>query len=365
MTVADSYRRGVESVLGWIERAPRRTLVATGAGLGVSTALVVLALVLEPRLFVEQAIGGLVQGMLLVMVALGLSLTLGLMGVVNFAHGALFMFGGYLAYQAVGVWGLPFWVALLVVPVAVGVLGIAMEVTVLRPLYGTEPIISLLATFGVTLMLQQAAEAIWGATPLGFARPPLLDGSTNLGVTTVSTYRLFAVAASAVAVVAVYYLITETDFGLTVRAGVQDGEMTEFLGANLPVQFTAMFFLGSAIAGFGGVLQAAEFGVDLNYAEQFVILAFVVVVVGGAGSLFGSVVAGILIGEAQFVVPVVLTALAETLTGTAEAAGAEWATPYLALVDLPGVQDVIPFVVMIVVLLVRPRGLFGEEGFLE
>ena len=338
---------GTSRVTATLRRASP-TALATGV---VVTVLLATAAVSQPGLFVDNAIGGLVYGMQLVMVALGLSLILGLMGVVNFAHGALFMLGAYFSFQLVAGWGLPFWTALVVVPVAVGVVGVAMEVTVLRPLYGKAPVIGLLATFGLTLMAEEVTRAVWGAAPLSFEVPPVLATSTNLGVTQVGTFRLFAVAVSSLAVLAVYLLITRSEFGLTVRAGVQDGEMTEFLGANLPIRFTAMFFIGAAIAGLGGVLRGAEFGMGLSMAQQFVILAFVVVVVGGVGSLFGSVVAGILIGEAQFLTPTVLSSLA-MVTGVEALA-------------VPGVRSIVPYVVMIAVLLIRPRGLFGEEGFLE
>jgi branched-subunit amino acid ABC-type transport system permease component len=200
-------------------------------------------------------------------------------------------------------------------------------------------------------MVEEAVRAVWGAAPLGFSTPPALSGGTDLVVTTVGTFRLFTVAVSALTVVAVYYLISRTSFGLTVRAGVQDDEMTEFLGVNLPLRFTAMFCLGAVIAGLGGVLRAAEFGMGTGMAQQFVILAFVVVVVGGVGSLFGSVASGLLIGEAAYLTPVVLQSLATT-TG-------------VAAFDVSGVRGLVPFLVMILVLLVRPRGLFGEEGFLE
>jgi branched-subunit amino acid ABC-type transport system permease component len=317
----------------------------------VALAALVLGFAVQPGLFVDQAIGGLVYGMILVMVALGLSLILGLMGVVNFAHGALFMLGAYFSYQVVAVWGLPFWAALVAAPVLVGLVGVAVELSILRRIYDQEPIIGLLATFGLTLMVEEAVRAVWGAAPLGFQTPPLLSGGTDLVVTTVGTFRLFTVAVSALAVVAVYYLISRTSFGLTVRAGVQDDEMTEFLGVNLPLRFTAMFCLGAVIAGLGGVLRAAEFGMGTGMAQQFVILAFVVVVVGGVGSLFGSVASGLLIGEAAYLTPVVLQSLART-TG-------------VEAFDVSGVRGLIPFLVMIIVLLVRPRGLFGEEGFLE
>jgi len=309
------------------------------------------AAVQQTGLFIDQAIGGLVYGMILVMISLGLALVLGLMGVVNFAHGALFMLGGYFTYAAMTSLGVPFWAALLVAPVAVGLVGIVIEVVVLRRLYGTDPIIGLLATFGLTLMIEEVARYVWGASAVQPPTPGYLQGGTDLLVTQVGTYRLFTVAVSVVSVAAVYYLIVNTDFGLTVRAGVQDGEMTEFVGVNLPIRFTAMFFLGSAIAGLGGGLRVIEFGVDPGAAEEFVLLAFVVVVIGGVGSIFGSVVAGLLVGWAQFLVPVILSSLA-AVTG-------------IAALDVRGISSLIPFLVMIIVLLVRPRGLFGEEGLLE
>ena len=321
------------------------------AGLAVGVLLLANAAVQETGLFIDQPIGGLVYGMILVMVSLGLALVLGLMGVVNFAHGALFMLGGYFTFTVMETYGVPFLGALVVAPILVGVVGIAMEVAVLRRLYGSNPIIGLLATFGLTLMVQEAARFVWGASGLQPSKPDYLTGGTDLLITRVGTYRLFTVFVSILSVVAVYYLITNTDFGLSVRAGVQDGEMTEFVGVNLPVRFTAMFFLGSVIAGLGGALRVVEFGVDPGTAEEFVILAFVVVVIGGVGSLFGSVIAGLLVGWAQFLVPVVLSSLA-VVTG-------------VSALDVQGIGRLIPFLVMIVVLLVRPRGLFGEEGLLE
>jgi branched-chain amino acid transport system permease protein len=273
------------------------------------------------------------------------------MGVVNFAHGAIFMLGGYFAYAAMATYGLPFPVALVLGPIGAGIVGVAMEVIVLRRLYGKEPIIGLLATFGVTLMIEEAARFVWGAQAVQPDKPELLTGGTDLLVTQVGTYRLFTVAVSAVSVAAVYYLITNTDLGLSVRAGVQDGEMTEFVGVNLPVRFTAMFFLGSVVAGLGGALRVVETGLDPGVAQEFVLLAFVVVVIGGVGSIFGSVVAGLLVGLASFLGSVVLASLAG-VTG-------------ISVIDIEGIGDLVPFLVMIAVLLVRPRGLFGEEGLLE
>jgi len=310
-----------------------------------------VAFATEPSLFVTQAVSGLVYGMILVLVALGLSIILGLLGVVNFAHGALFMLGSYLTYQVMSTWGLPFIVALILVPLLVGGVGILIERLVLRHVYDENPLIGFLATFGLALMLTEAIRATWGGSPLSVNMPAALAMGADLVITSVARFRLFTVALAVITVLAVYLMIGRTDFGLSVRAGVLDREMAEFLGVNMPIRFVSMFFLGSTIAGLAGVLRGTEITMNIGMGQSMVVLAFVVVVVGGVGSLFGSVVAGILIGEAVYLTPTVLRALA-AVTG-------------IPALDVPAIGGLMPYLVMIVVLLVRPRGLFGQEGFLE
>lgn len=327
--------------------------ISPGEGTTAVVLFVLLAnaFAVRPGLFVDQFVGGLVYGLILVLVALGLSIILGLLGVVNFAHGAFFMVGAYLTFQVTVRWGMPFWVALVLVPVLVGLVGIAIERSVLRFVYDENPLIGLLATFGLALMMNEATRAAWGGSPLSVPTPLVLQRSIDLGVTTIARMRLFTVLVSVLVVAGVYLLIERTDFGLTIRAGVLDREMAEFLGVNIPLRFVVMFFLGTAIAGLGGVLRGTELGMDLAMGNQFIILAFVVVVVGGVGSLFGSVVSGILVGEAVFMTPLILGSLAQT-TG-------------IEALNVSGIGGLMPFLVMIAVLLVRPRGLFGQEGFLE
>ncbi|WP_096390551.1 branched-chain amino acid ABC transporter permease [Halopenitus persicus] len=320
------------------------------AGLAL-LAVVIVTLAVRPGLFISNLVGGLVYGMILMMIALGLSLILGLLGVVNFAHGALFMLGAYGAYQVVALLEMPFWLALIAVPIGVGLVGVLMEVLVLRRLYGEDPLIGLLATFGVALMLEEATRAQWGGTPLSFDPPTALRASVGMGFLEIATTRLFTAAVGAVVVVSLYLLMYRTDFGLSIRAGLQDQQMAEFLGIDIPKRFTIVFFLGTAVAGLSGVLRGAEVGMDLGMGMDFVILAFVVIVVGGLGSIFGSVVSALLIGVAVFVTPVMLRAIT-TVTGL------EW-------LYVSGIGGLMPFLVMIGVLLVRPRGLFGEEGLLE
>jgi len=318
---------------------------------GCVIALLGVSFAVQPGLFVDQAVSGLVYGMILVLVTLGLSIILGLLGVVNFAHGSLFMLGAYLTFHAMTVWGLPFYVTLLLVPIGVGIVGVVMERLVLQHVYDENPLIGFLATFGLALMLEEAIRAVWGSSPLTVDVPVELATGVDLLVTSVARFRLFTVALATVTVIGVYLLITRTNFGLSVRAGVLDREMAEFLGVNMPVRFVLVFFLGTAIAGLGGVLRGAEITMDLGMGQSMVILAFVVVVIGGVGSLFGSVVAGIIVGETMYLTPTVLRSLS-ILTG-------------VEALEIQAVGGIMPYLVMIGVLLVRPRGLFGQEGFLE
>jgi branched-subunit amino acid ABC-type transport system permease component len=240
---------------------------------------------------------------------------------------------------------------MIAVPVAVGLVGVAMEVSILRRLYGENPLVGLLATFGVFLMIEEATRAQWGATPLSFAEPAILQGSVSVGIGRIATMRLFTVLVGTVVIGGIYLLMYRTDFGLTIRAGLQDQEMAEFIGVDIPTRFTIVFFLGAAIAGLAGVLRGAETGMDLTMGFEYVLLAFVIVVVGGLGSIFGSVVSALFIGIAVFLAPVVVRALA-TMTGVDALA-------------VSGIGGIMPFVVLLVVLFVKPRGLFGEEGLLE
>jgi branched-subunit amino acid ABC-type transport system permease component len=317
----------------------------------LTIALLLITLAVQPRLFVQNLIGGIAYGMVLALIALGLALILGLLGVVNFAHGGLFMLGAYGAYEVVALQALPFLVALVVVPIAVGLLGVLMEISILRRLYSENPIIGLLATFGVFLMIEEATRAKWGGTPLTFEVPTVLRGSVSIGLGQIATLRLLTVVIASVIIVGIYLLMYRTDFGLTIRAGLQDREMAKFIGIDIPARFTIVFFLGAAMAGLAGVLRGAEVGMDLTIGFEFVLLAFVIVIVGGVGSIFGSVFSGLLIGIGVFVVPTAVRALG-TVTG-------------IEAFNVAGIGSVVPYLIMLVVLLVRPRGLFGEEGLLE
>ena len=331
------------------------TLAAMRTGWKVAYAVLGLWLVAtlawKPSLLVSQLISGFMYGMVLVLIALGLSLILGLMGVINFAHGALFMFGAYFAFAAVAQFGLPFWAALVTAPIGVAVVGAFMEYLFVRRLYGEDPLSIVLLTFGLLLMFEESVRYIWGTTPLVYDRPAILSSPISLGFTSVSTLRVVTVLIGALMVLLVYLLIERTDFGLSIRAGVQDAEAAEIIGVNLPIRFTAMFALGSALAGLGGVLYSAEVGLETAMAGDFIVIAFVVVVVGGMGSLFGSVVSGLLIGLVRFVMPTMVDALGAFIG--------------IEALSLGGFAGALPYLLMIIVLLDRPRGLFGREDMFE
>jgi len=337
----------------WMERASN-TLRGIETTWKVTYALLafwmLISVWVNPQLFTIQLINGLVYGMILVMIAIGLTLILGLMGIINFAHGAFFMLGGYLAYAVTVEFQLSFWVALIVAPLGVGIVGVLIERFLLRRLYGGEPITGLLLTFGLAMMIEETIRYQWGGSPLSISTTAF-GSPVSLGITRVSEIRVFTTIIGIVSVTAIYLLLVRTEFGLSIRAGVQDSEMAELVGENLPVKFTVLFFIGSTLAGLGGVLRGTEAGLSPGLASQFIILVFIVIVVGGIGSFFGSVIGGLLIGVFTFLTPMMLESLALATN--------------LPFLELQGVRRVVPFIIMIVVLLSRPRGLLGEEGFLE
>jgi len=305
----------------------------------------------NPRLFASQLVGGFVYGMILVMISLGLSLIFGLMGVVNFAHGALFMLGAYFSYALVTQFSIPFPIVLILAPVFVGLVGVAMELTTLRPLYGKDPLSALLVTYGIAMMMEEGVRFVWGSTPKSYESLAALAQPVSLGIVSISGFRIFTMIVSTLVICLTYLLVTHTDFGLTIQAGIQNAEMTEAVGVNLPIRFSFVFFLGALLAGLAGVLRSAEVGFSSGMGGSFIILTFVVIVIGGMGSLFGGVVGGLFIGMVQFLAPGMLSAAAH-YTG-------------MSVLELSGIESVLPFVLMIIVLLNRPQGLFGQEGFLE
>ena len=283
---------------------------------------------LGPQLF-----NGLVLGAFYAIVAIGLSLIMNLTGTINMAHGSFMTLAGYLAYTMV-LRGTSFWFALVAAPLIAVIVGIAVERTLVRPLYRREPFYSLLMTFGLSLIAEEAYRLIWGANGVPFAPPPALNGALGLGFMVFPTFRIFIVLVLIVAMVALALVLTRTRFGLRLRAAVQDTEMIAALGTNTQVLYAVNFALGIFLAGIAGVLAAGMLGLSPTSGNALLMPAFVTVIIGGMGSLFGSIVGGLLIGIA-----ISMTTL-----------------------FVPAGSEVSMYVLMAVVLLIRPRGLFGEEG---
>ena len=283
-----------------------------------------------------QLFTGLVLGGILVLLAIGLSLIFGLMTVVNFAHGSLYMLGAYFGFF---LWGYTksYWAALLIAPLMVGLFGVLVERTMIRRLYGRGPDDPLLLTFGLSLALVEAAKLIWGKVGLVLDPPALLAGPVDLGFMKFPAFRLFIMGVTAVILVGLWLFLERTNVGLIVRAGARDPLMVQALGIDLRRIWLLMFGLGTAMAGLAGILAGPLRGVNADMGVEIIIDCFVVVVVGGMGSLVGAVVAGLLIGEVVSL------------------------TTFFA----PKLAEIVVFLVMAVVLLVRPSGLFGEQGLAE
>lgn len=283
--------------------------------------------------FLRFVLDGLVSGTLYVVIALGLSIIFGMIGIVNFAHGILYALGAYLALTVSGdVLGLPFGLTLIVAPILVGLIAMMIEVPFLRRFYGLDPALGLLFTFGLMLVGEGAIRMIWGPTGIPFGIPDFLSGSVDLGFQ-YSIYRLFIVGVTIAVVAGLWLFFNRTPVGLIIRAGSRDGEMVRLLGISLKPIFTLVFGIGAALAALGGVLAAPLAGVQPAMGTDVLTIAFVVVVIGGLGSFWGPVGAGLLVG-----VVVTLTAA-----------------------YAPVFSQASMFVLMIAVLLVRPRGLFGQK----
>ena len=283
-----------------------------------------------------QVFTGLVLGMIFVLLAIGLSLIFGLMTVVNFSHGAFYMLGAYFGFFLLG-FTKNFWFALLIAPILVGVFGLLVERVLIRPLYGRSPDDPLLLTFGLSLVLVELVRVIWGKFGLTFDPPKLLAGAVNLGFTMFPLYRLFVIAVTAAVLVALWLFLVKTPIGLVIRAGSRDPLMVRALGFDLGRIWLLVFGIGAGLAGLAGVLAGPMRGVYAEMGVTMIIESFVVVVVGGMGSLPGAVVAGLLIGQVVS----------------------------LTTFFVPKMAEIMVFIFMAAVLLIRPSGLFGEEGLME
>ena len=282
------------------------------------------------ELIVSQIVNGLVLGFLYVLIAIGLSIIFGMLGVVNFAHGVFFALGAYFALSlrdTIGPW------AIVLAPIFVGAAGMLIESSLLRPLYGKEPLLGLFMTFGIALFLEELIRTVWGGGGRPFNPPAMLSGFIIWGPVLVTKYRLFVLVLTAAILFALWLFLQRTRYGRIIRAGSRDAEMVSMLGINLPRVFTFVFGLGTALAGMAGVLAAPLWSVVPSMAEGAIMPAFVVVTIGGLGSFGGAVVSGLLVG-----VSVALT-----------------------IQFWPAASSAVMYALMVLVLLLRPRGLLGES----
>jgi branched-chain amino acid transport system permease protein len=280
-----------------------------------------------------EIVNGIVLGAFYAIIAIGLSLIMNLTGTINLAHGSFMTLAGYLAFTLMSR-GSNFWFALAASAICTAIIGLVVERLLISPLYKRVPLYSLLLTFGLSLVFEEVFRLIWGPSTVPFSAPPELSGATQIGDVFLPTYRLFIMVALVVVMVALLVFLYRTRLGLRLRGAVQDAEMLAALGTNTQLLYMTNFGLGILLAAIAGVLAAGLLGLGPTMGNDLLMPAFITVVIGGMGSLAGSIVGGLLVG------------LAISIT-----------TLYL-----PAASEVIMYVLMAVVLLIRPRGLFGEEG---
>ena len=284
------------------------------------------------QLILYNVFNGLIIGAFYALMALGLSLILNLSGVINFAHGGFLALGAYLAFVMMPYIG--FWGALVVAPVLTAIFGLIIERILIRPLYGRDPLYSLLLTFGLAFMFEDGTRFIWGPQTQPFAVPSYLSSPLSANFFFLTGYRLFMVALVTLTVVVLFVVLNRTRLGMRIRAGTLDLETVSVLGVNVRVLRNLNFGLGIYMAGLAGVLAAGMLGLQPTIGNDLIMPSFVAIIIGGLGSLPGTLLGGLLIGVAAGVTSVFF----------------------------PSASEAVIYVMMGLVLLVRPRGLFGEEG---
>ncbi|ESW78215.1 branched-chain amino acid ABC transporter permease [Mesorhizobium sp. M0761] len=281
-----------------------------------------------------QMLVGLINGSFYAMLSLGLAVIFGLLRIINFAHGALYMLGAFIGYLLLVHLGIGYWPALLLVPLIVGVFGMAVERVALSRLYRLDPLYGLLFTFGLALVIEGVFRFYYGVSGNPYAVPAQLAGGTNLGFMFLPNYRGWVVVASLIICIGTWLLIEKTRLGSYLRAATENPELVQAFGVNVPLLLTLTYGLGAALAGLAGILAAPVYQVSPLMGSDIIIVVFAVVVVGGMGSILGAIVTGYMLG------------LAEGLTK----------------VFYPEASNLVVFVIMAVVLLLRPAGLFGRDA---
>ena len=283
--------------------------------------------------FLGQLLLGLVNGSFYAMLSLGLAVIFGLLNVINFAHGALYMMGAFLAWIGLQYFGISYWVMLVLAPLLIALFGMLIERTMLRWLYQLDHLYGLLLTFGITLMLEGIFRSFYGVSGQPYTVPSQLVGATDLGFMMLPIYRAWVVVASLVVCLATWFVIEKTRLGAYLRAGTENPRMVEAFGINVPLMVTLTYGFGVALAAFAGVLAAPVLQVSPLMGSNLIVTIFAVVVIGGMGSILGSIVTGLALGVIEG----------------------------LTKVFYPELSSTVVFIIMAIVLLVRPAGLFGRE----
>ncbi len=284
--------------------------------------------------FLGQLLLGLVNGAFYAMLSLGLAVIFGLLGIVNFAHGALYMLGAFAAWIMMDLLGINYWAALVLAPLTVGILGVVIERLFLKHLYKLDPLYGLLLTFGLSLIAEGIFRELYGVSGQSYPVPELLQGATNLGFMVLPNYRAWVVLVSLVICLGTWYLIERTRLGAYLRAGTENAPLVQAFGINVPVMVMLTYGAGAALAALAGVLAAPIIQVNPLMGSNLIIVVFAVVVIGGMGSILGSVITGLGLG------------IIEGLTR----------------VFYPEASNIVVFVIMVLVLMVKPAGLFGKEA---
>ncbi len=286
---------------------------------------------MTPDYLITQIFNGLVNGGFYALLALGLSIIFGMLRIVNFAHGVMYMLGAFVAYYGAELVHLPFFAALVVAPLVVGAFGLLLETTLLRRLYDLDPLYNLLFTFAVVLVVEDVMRLLAGALGSPYETPAALSGVTNLGFTLYPTYRLFVIVVSIVVCAAVYFAVERSPLGARIRAATEKPELTRAFGIDTSRLVSGVFAFGVALAALAGVLAAPNTNVTPTMGDSIIINTFAIVVIGGLGSILGSVVAGFVLG--------VVAAFGAVL--------------------YPPISNTLIFIVMVLVISFRPAGLFG------
>lgn len=284
-------------------------------------------------MMMSQLLLGLVNGSFYAMLSLGLAVIFGLLNVINFAHGAMYMMGAFLAWIGMTYFGMSYWSMLVLAPLVVGLLGVVIERTMLRRLYKLDHLYGLLLTFGLTLLVEGGFRSFYGVSGQPFETPEALQGATDLGFMVMPNYRAWVVLASLVVCLATWFVIEKTKLGAYLRAGTENPKLVEAFGINVPLMVTLTYGFGVALAGFAGVLAAPIQQVTPLMGSNLIIVVFAVVVIGGMGSILGSIVTGLGLGVIEG----------------------------LTKVFYPEFANTVVFLVMVIILLLRPAGLFGKE----